>query len=100
MSGPTISTCLLAPSSGGAFSLLDLLWRATRAPYLTSLRATFAPHHTSLPATLAPRLTPLRATHASLLTPLRAGLRISCWGSGRDSLRRLRASGRGEQPVP
>src|SRR5262249_188739 len=101
----------LAPSSGGAFSLLDLLWRATRAPYLTSLRATFAPHHTSLPATLAPRLTPLRATHASLLTPLRAayaslltplraGLRTSRWGSGRDSLRRLRASGRGEQPVP
>ena len=95
LSGPTISTCLLAPSPGGAFSLLDLLWRATCAPYLTSLRATFAPHHTSLPATLAPRLTPLRATHASLLTPLRAGLRTSCWGSGRGSLRRLRASGRG-----
>jgi len=53
MSGPTIS--LLAPSPGGAFSLLDLLWRATCAPYLTSLRATFAPHYTSLPATLVLR---------------------------------------------
>src|SRR5215471_21657547 len=76
---PKTSPCLLW-SSG------DLLWGATCAPYLTSLRATFAPRHTSLRATFAPRhaslraayaplLTPLRAAYASLLTPLRAGLR-------------------------
>ena len=57
------------------FSLLDLLWRATCASYLTSLRATFAPRHTSLRAAYAPLLTPLCAAYASLLTPLRAGLR-------------------------